>query len=298
MFKKSLLVVSVAAALSLAGCGGGSGGTAATTTTPTTSVDTTKVVVSGSFGSTYGFFERDWLDYFFPKATAAFGDVKKLVAVPMMVGDSSISVHQFEYAKIIDVDASGNFSLDLPKQLTVDMEGETETIDVNWLIIVDRIDNTLDFLSVSDGDESLLNLPVVNFTSGTLNLGVITRSANSREAQSSVGFSAIDESSNLTASGVQRLAQSDDALKAISNIYRNCYVLHENDTDKCVDFKLHVVSAGNYANVATTYDKANFIGYALHFHGGAESIITQNAENICRTSNSLMLVSPTGMTLK
>jgi hypothetical protein len=30
MFKKSLLVVSVAAALSLAGCGGGSGGTAAT----------------------------------------------------------------------------------------------------------------------------------------------------------------------------------------------------------------------------------------------------------------------------
>ena len=39
MFKKSLLVVSVAAALSLVGCGGGSGGTAATTTTPTTPSD-------------------------------------------------------------------------------------------------------------------------------------------------------------------------------------------------------------------------------------------------------------------
>ncbi len=251
------------------GCGGGGGGSSSSG-----SVD-----FSGSFGSDYSFHRKGILDFLIPKAFASYGSVKRIIAIPIV--NSRIV---YEVAKLIDVNSDGTFSVNLEKTYTYN----GTTYKLNWILLIEKTDGDFEFLGISSANDSLINIPVGDITSGRIDLGVINKSNNRNdEASGDLSLTEFSQYTDLDLNSLEEFVKLDDIVKSVINLYVNNY---GKPRDEYIAPKLHVVASGDYNVFRDNYSMAqNFQGYAFHIHTGSSNTISQNFENICNNNKKLKL---------
>jgi hypothetical protein len=287
--KKITLVSSAVVAsmvVGLSGCGSSS--------TPSATTDTgssSGVSLSGSLGSSYAYYKAPWYKSFITKAYAlGFGQINNAVAIPIINGEAEIAE-----SVDISINSSGEFTANLQQEFSLEEDGETHTAEANWIVLLEKNDGSIDFLSIpnSTGSDSLVNFPISQATSSSIDLGLVTNNGN--EARTDLKLDGLSQKVTYNINELNQLATMDDVLKSIVNRYKNNKGKSE---DEMIGETLHVVSNGNYANLTNDYEKAsNFAGYAFHFHGGKNSLLATKFQNICDTNDTLKLIPPNGATI-
>ena len=263
----------------LAGCGGGGGGSgSASSSTPATG---NKVSVTGKFGSGYAYYKNHWWNKLFPRALATYGTVEKLIAIP--VSKAGIWVNGIQE---VQVNSDGSFNLSLAKQY--------KSSNVIWIVLAKKTDGTYQVLSVGAQDigDSLVDFPIY---SATANIDVGTVSPSGDEAKGDKDVSDIASSFSVGLNGLKNIAMFDDVLKALLNFIRNNYEKYGKSESKYIEPVLHVTSTGNYTDLSNsaTYTLAYTLeGYAFHFHGGPDSVISTNFDNVKNGEAVLRLFPP------
>jgi hypothetical protein len=234
------------------------------------------VSLGGSFGSGYAYYKAPWYKNIIPKAYATgFGQIEKAVVIPIVNGEAIL-----EEMKDVTINSDGSFSVNLNKALMFD----GESYEANWIILVEKNDGTINFLSIPNNtnDDSLVNFPISQATSSSISLGSVANSND--EAQANITLTDLSEKVTYNINELNQLATMDDVLKSIVNRYKNNKGKSE---DEIINETLHVVSTGTYANLTNDYEKASdFAGYAFHFHGGKNSLLATKFQNICDTNGT------------
>jgi hypothetical protein len=288
--KKSLFysILALSTASIITGCGGGGDSTPLVNSDiNTTSAD--KINLSGDFGENYALYKAPWYKKILTKAYAnSFGSIKKAVAIPL---DGTMPI--FEKIKDLTIDEDGSFSVDLDKKFTFSEEGETQTVNLNWLILIEKSDGSISFLSIPNDDlsESLVSLPISQAKSN-LSLGVVSNSAD--EGRSSLKLNELTQKTNYSIDELNSLATADDVIKAIVNSYRNNY---GKDEDEYIDLRLTVVAEGDFNQIGSSYSKAeNYRGYSINIYAGPKTVLAQNFSNICNNTKQISLELPEDIT--
>jgi hypothetical protein len=278
MQRKSLaLAIGTMVSLAFFACGGGGGGVSTTG-----NIGTSKLTVSGKLGDDYAIYKPSIWDFIIPKAFASYGIVNKIVAIHLVDGEHI----EISLAKNIDVNSDGSFSAELEKMYNY----QGNKYPIYWLLLLDKGNDNFEFIGISGSSgDSLINLPIGEIKTATLNLGTIQKS-DLDEASTSLNLNTLAQNFNLNSTEVENLAKLDDIVKSAINIYINNYGKSE---DEYIEPVLHVVSKGNYAKIKDDYALAdNFVGYAFHIHGGKVSILSKNFEDICKGNKVLELIPP------
>lgn len=275
--ERSLLSVVLAGAL--AACGGGGGGTAGSGgdgggtgggATPS-GVRLTGTVAGG--GSGLGGVELRYG----PRA-AGSGGANEVWAIPIAkMQGANINSANVMLRETKPLPADGKFQFDLAKSITVaEVEAKVPNVDlgdlpedyafdVDWLIVT--VDTTSSPPSVvsqvrlaPDGNyEDLLALPTSGFKDGenTLDLGTV-----GSDGQAATATAVMETKTKLSSDSLKTLARADDILKTLKDIIRNCDI----STNKCYEARQSFVFTGNYAALASGFDKAtSYSGYQLYF---------------------------------
>ena len=275
--KKYSLSLALLVALSFVGCGGGS------VSTPTSS----DPKITGDLGNSYAYYKPKWYENIITKAYASgYGQVKKAVAIPMLNGHVDITS-----AKEVTINSDGTFSAALPKK----MEFEGESIEANWIVLLEKLNGTVKFLSIPNaaGTDSLLTFPMSK-TISNINLGDIG-SDGSDEGKSSINLSQVASKVTYNINDLTALASTDDVAKAVINQYKNNFGKSE---DKHINVRLTVIAEGNFTKMATQYSKASdYIGYAINIQGSSNTVLKQNFNNICQNTKQIQLELPTNKSI-
>ena len=275
--KKFSISLAILIAFSFAGCGGGN------STTPTL----LDPKLSGDLGNSYAFYKPRWYESIITKAYASgYGQVQKAVAIPILNGHVDIT-----NAKNITINSDGTFSVALPKKI----EFEGESFEANWIVLLEKTDGSIKFLSIPNaaGTDSLLTFPMSK-ASSDIDLGSISND-NSDEGRSSINLNQLDSKVTYDLNDLTSLATTDDIAKAVINQYKNNY---GKSIDKHINVRLTVIAEGNFTQIATGYSKAsNYKGYAINIQGGANTILKQNFNNICSNNKQIQLELPTNKSI-
>jgi hypothetical protein len=272
--------LAVVTAISFSGCG------SSDSTTPPVE-DTTTTSLSGNLGTSYAMYKSPWYDNILTKAYAAgFGQVSKAIAIPLLNGEIDIGE-----AKEVTINDNGTFSVALKKQFTWEEDGENITADASWIILMEKTDSSINFLSIpnANGSESLINLPIGKSTSD-IAFGDIENSAD--EANTNLKLDGLSEKVSYNINDLTSLSTTDDVAKAAVNSYKNNYNKSKSEQ---INVKLTVIAEGNFTKIATEYSKASdYKGYAINIGGGSETILKQNFTTICNNSKQMSLELPSG----
>ena len=240
-----------------------------------TASSTNTVNISGAFGNSYSYNRNPILEFIFTSAYAGFGKVNNIIAIPV-----SQNYVAFEFAKKFNVNSDGTFSLNLEKYI-VDEQGINHK--VSWIMLIDRSDGKVDFLSIQSNNDSLINFPVGDFSNNNFDLGNIENIGDEGVSNISVN----DLPVNLDVESLSNLVKFDDIVKSAVNIYINNY---NKPQDEWIMNTLHVVSSGDYNKINTSYSIAsNFEGYAFHIHANPNNTISKNFSYICNNTKILEL---------
>ena len=177
---------------------------------------TTKTKLSGNLGTSYAMYKAPWYDKIVPRAYAdGFGQIKKAVAIPIVGSESEISE-----AKEVTINSDGTFSIDLQKKFSWEEDGETQTKEASWIILMEKNDGTINFLSIPNADdsESLVSLPISK-TTDDIDLGDIDSSSD--EGKSSKKLNDLSSKVSYNINELNSLASLDDTMKSVVNAYVN-----------------------------------------------------------------------------
>jgi len=267
-----LFVLLLSLALVAGGCSSKSSDSPAATTTTDTTTTTTKgssVHLTGSVGSggtgASSFFNMHFVTP--PPANSVWA-----IPIAKMQG-ANIDKTNVMLRKTTTPDASGNFSFDLTKSITLaEIKAQypgmkdggmpaDAVFDVDWLLI--RMNGTTPLNVVqlkSDATYSgMLTLPLSAFTPTVLDIGTVSSGG---VAAYSVSTMANDVT--LSSSGLKVISRTDKILSTITDVIRNCDMVN----NKCVSANQSHVFMGVYSDITstTTYDLANsYSGYQLYF---------------------------------
>jgi len=257
-----------------------------------TNTSTDSIKVSGNLGEGYAFYRRHWYSsLFFTKAFASeFGKIEKALAIPIV--DASADLDD---AKEITINPDGSFSVSLEKSLEWEEDGETMTKKIDWVILFQKTDGSISFLSIpkDDATDTLINLPISQALTD-INVGYVNN--NKDEGESTLHLSNLTKNVNYSLSELNTIASVDDILKSVSNDYLNNY---GKPNDETLHEVVHVVTSGDYSTIGTQFTKADqWEGYAFHFYGEKNSLLAQHFEDLCKTDGYLKLIPPAGATLQ
>lgn len=168
--------------------------------------------------------------------------------------------------------SNGAFSFQLEKTMTlgeikrkvpnIEVEGMSDdtVFEVDWLLVLMDGRTPVSVMQLA-GDatyDSLVSIPISAFTETSLDIGQV----NSADGTAAVAVSEIENKVTIDSEGLQILSRSDDILKSIKDIIRNCDLT----TNKCIEARQSFVFTGTYANLGTDYDMGNaYSGYQLYF---------------------------------
>ncbi len=184
---------------------------------------------------------------------------------------ASIDKMNYMLRKTTTPDASGNFSFDLKKTISlaeiiaqypgVKTDGmPTDTVfDVDWML-VQMTDTTPINVIALPGDtnyDSLLSIPLSAFTQADLNIGAVDPASG----LASFPVSSMANDVTLSSSSLQAMARADSILATIKDVIRNC----DMNNSKCVSGRQSFVFMGDYSQLVTSYATAtSYSGYQLY----------------------------------
>ncbi len=143
-------------------------------------------------------------------------NVDKIWVAPIGDGDPYNMPYGMKYAELIDINADGSFSV------SVDTG-----ISENWVLLLidstqsDKKDQVVGYVTMGTGDDNLLKLPVSEASGDEINLGAMDTQADSDEIKSSNSEEENADQFTLTVDQLKKIAQTDDMLKFIKNLYIN-----------------------------------------------------------------------------
>jgi len=248
-------------AAAVAGCGGGGsdGGT-----TNGGSGETSKVTLTGTITVA-------------PAASAAraagVATPDAVWAIPVAkIQGLNIDPVNLKLRKTSSIASDGGFSFELSKTITIEeveavapeVNGQFPagtTFDVDWLLVLMSGETPLGVIALQ-GDTSfdeLVSLPISVFDAVRMDLGSVDPSNGT--AALSVGGIAGDL--NLAADSLAALARSDDILRVIQDVIRNCDL----STGRCISARQSFVFMGDYTAITDTvsFDRADtYTGYQFY----------------------------------
>lgn len=278
-------VLALAAVLSACGGGGGGGGGGSNNS----------VHLSGSVSTSTGSpaLRSGSL------STASTLTTTEVWAVPIAkMQGASIDKTNFMLRKTAIPDASGNFSFDLKKTISlaeivaqypgVKTEGmPLDTVfDVDWMLVQMADKTPINVISLP-GDatyDSLLSIPISAFTQANLNIGMV----DAASGLASFSVSSMANDVTLSSGSLQAMARADNILATIKDVIRNCDL----NNNTCVNGNQSFVFTGDYSQIVSSYATAtSYSGYQLYFDL-TDYFNSADFDGICGT-----LVAPTGTTL-
>ncbi len=210
---------------------------------------------------------------------------------------ASIDKMNFMLRKTTTPDASGNFSFDLKKTITlaeivaqypgVKTDGmPTDTVfDVDWML-VQMADTTPINVIALPGDtnyDSLLSIPLSAFTQADLNIGAV----NPASGLASFPVSSMANDVTLSSSSLQAMARADSILATIKDVIRNC----DMNNSKCVSGRQSFVFMGDYSQLVSSYATAtSYSGYQLYLDL-TDYFNSTDFDSLCGTA-----IAPSGTT--
>ncbi len=286
--------LSILALVFVLSCGGGG-----SSSTPTSSGNT--VTISGNVGSSYTVVsEPSLLDRFFAllssdRAIAAGPQVDKVWGLPTV--DGEVSPESFQYKVEIPINSDGTFSVDLPKSVSVDMDGSTVTLDLDWILLLinsqatTKQDMIVGYIALSDLSDSLLWMPISS-ASANIDLGTLSQVGN--EARSTTTLSDAASAFTFSLDQLRQIAKTDDVLKNIKNVFAN----YDQSTGKYWLLEPYFGWSDVPSSIKNQWsDPAN-----LQFYGYAFYMPTNNTSNptfteICNGTKTLKLYPPAAVHL-
>ncbi len=172
------------------------------------------------------------------------------------------------------LDDSGSFTFNLGKTITVeevaavypDVTNEFPagtTFDVDWLLVMMNGTTPVNVVELQ-GDttyDGMISIPLSAFEPTSMNLGNVS----STDGAATLTVGGIESDVTLSSSSLAALARTDDILRTIKDIIRNC----DTATNKCISAQQSFIFMGDYANIvdAASYDKASsYSGYQVPFY--------------------------------
>jgi len=134
-------------------------------------------------------------------------------ATPLQNGSSYMMAAYVDRSVLVPVDAAGNFTLSVDS-----------TLGDYILLLIDskesnRANQVKGYITVGVGDESMLKLPINSMQGDSLNLGELSMDPNDSSVFKS--DTNVTQQFTLSSQSLLTLARSDEALRAVKNLYIN-----------------------------------------------------------------------------